>query len=92
MAAEPRRAGLFTTDQDLRAAQRDAARRAREMPPDERREHIENEREVREHGRWRHFAYLLFILPALLPVVYGIVRWLVTVLVSEDPVGALRAP
>jgi hypothetical protein len=44
-------------------------------PEDERRA-AEDARELREHARWRGFAYLLFVVPLAVGVTAGFVAWI----------------
>lgn len=75
---------LFTSDEGLRELQRKAVRDAarttntRDVSPEEqRREAIEADRELREHQRWRQFAFLLFIAPIIVWLVMAIASWIV---------------
>jgi hypothetical protein len=60
---------LFAGEDDLLAAQRDTRRRAAEFakptPEQERREFIDDQRELRMQARVRQFSFLLFVLPAI---------------------------
>ena len=73
---------LFDSDEQLRALQRAAARGVKGAPsiplsPEEqRREVMEAEREMREHQRWRQFAFLLIIVPCLVALAIGIGLWI----------------
>ncbi len=70
---------LFSGDDDLRQLQR-AARANKGVtvsPEEQRRDAIEDARELREHARWRQFAFLLFVAPVLVSLVTGIAFWIV---------------
>jgi hypothetical protein len=70
---------LFSSDDQLRQLQR-AARANKGVtisPEDQRREAIEDARELREHARWRQFAILLFVTPIIVSVATGIAFWIV---------------
>ena len=70
---------LFTSDDQLRQLQR-AARANKGVTisaEEQRREAIEDARELREHARWRQFAFLLFVVPAIMSLATGIVFWFV---------------
>ncbi|MGH7623657.1 MAG: hypothetical protein ACREMU_15045 [Gemmatimonadaceae bacterium] len=43
----------------------------------ERRESMEHERELREHRRWRQFAVLLFVVPAIISLVFSVTTYIV---------------
>ena len=74
---------LFSSDDQVKQLQRAArankgANKSVAISPEEqRREAIEDARELREHARWRQFAFLLFIMPAIVSVATGIVFWIV---------------
>lgn len=69
---------LFTSDTRLRELQRQSAtaKALRDLPADERRVALENEREVREHARWRSLAYGLFVGPFVFWLLYALAAWL----------------
>lgn len=82
---------LFASDDDVRAAQRRVAggkdfRNVQLTPAESRREHIENEREVRQHARSRHFAFLLFVLPVLIVLVGQLVEFLVGWILTRNSI------
>ncbi|MGH7617922.1 MAG: hypothetical protein ACREPM_11885 [Gemmatimonadaceae bacterium] len=70
---------LFSNDDHLKQLQRAARsnKGAAPSPEDQRREAIEDARELREHARWRQFAFLLFIAPLLMSAATGIAFWIV---------------
>lgn len=69
---------IFTSDARLRELQRQAAnaKTVRDLPADERRTALENEREVREHARWRSLGYGLFIGPLVFWGLYALAAWI----------------
>jgi hypothetical protein len=70
---------LFSGDDKLRQLQR-AARAAKgttPSPDEQRREAIEDARELREHARWRQLALLLFVAPLIASLATGIAFWIV---------------
>lgn len=70
---------LFSSDDDLRQAQRAAraAKGATLTAEELRREAFDDAREIREHTRWRQFAFLLFVAPVIASILTGIVFWTV---------------
>lgn len=77
---------LFTGDDDLKRMQADAGRwtpRVNLSAEQARYEHIENEREMRNHRRLREFAFLLFILPPLIGIVSIVAQWIAASLLSK---------
>lgn len=72
---------LFTSDYDLRDLQRQSGRMPKGMVLSEeqkRAESMEADREMREHQRWRQFAWLLFIAPIWASILIAVVQWLAT--------------
>jgi ferric-dicitrate binding protein FerR (iron transport regulator) len=70
---------LFSSDDHVRQLQR-AARATKGVTPspeEQRREAIDDARELREHARWRQFAFLLFVAPIIVSVATGIAFWIV---------------
>lgn len=81
---------LFTSDSDLRQQQRESARAAsyRGMvlsDEERRRESMEADRELREHQRWREFAWLLFIAPILIALLTALAQWAVLKFMMPTP-------
>lgn len=71
---------LFASDFVLCDTQRTSARIPTGMklsPEEQRRESMEADREMREHQRWRQFAWLLFVAPILAGVFVALAQWLV---------------
>lgn len=76
---------LFASDDDVRHAQRDAEHAAHGLAGDERRELLEDLRERRHHARFREFAFLLLVLPALMSVFALLAQWLVARFFAASP-------
>lgn len=79
---------LFTSDEDLRRQQKLEATVPRGMElgdVDKRRERLEAERELREHQRWREFAWLLFIAPIWAALLLALMQWLVAKWLAPSP-------
>jgi hypothetical protein len=80
--------GLFSSDEDLMAEQKTAARIPKGLalsPEQQRSELMEHMRELREHRRWRQLAFLLFVTPFLLAVLAVIAQIIAAKLLAANP-------
>ena len=79
---------LFTSDADLIRLQQEAKRLPNgvpEMPiPDQLRVRVDDARELREHQRWREFAWLLFIAPIWMALLISLLGWIARRLLSAS--------
>ena len=76
---------LFTSDEELVRRQQQAKRfpKGLEMSVDSQlRTQVEDSRELREHQRWREFAWLLFVAPIWMAFLLWGVEWLIRKLAS----------
>lgn len=83
---------LFSGDDHLRQLQR-AARANKGVtisPEEQRRDAIEDARELREHARWRQFAFFLFVAPILVSLATGIAFWIVVNMMLNRALPGVR--
>lgn len=76
---------LFASDDDLRRAQIASARIPKGAVlslEEQRREAMEADRELREHRRWREFAWLLFIAPIWAGLIIGAAQFIIAKLLA----------
>ena len=76
---------LFLSDDDLKAEQRKAWRTVQDMPPDQRRDALENLREQRAHARFRELAWWLLVAPALFAVLSVVAQWVAATVLAPGP-------
>lgn len=76
---------IFTSDAAVRERQRAAQRKAGLTPDELKRLEVENERELRNHARWRTLCWGLFVAPAAAVLLYLLLAWLTAWAITPTP-------